>query len=72
VSLFARHRYSDGMTEGVNNKIKLIQRMAYGLRNEHNRRQRFSRQQSKAACFRGEPASAGSPPIREQEQEDDA
>jgi hypothetical protein len=25
------------LTEGFNNKIKLIQRMAYGLRNEHNR-----------------------------------
>jgi transposase len=36
-----RHRYSNGMTEGFNNKIKLIQRMAYGLRNEHNRRKRI-------------------------------
>jgi Transposase and inactivated derivatives len=36
-----RHRYSKGMTEGFNNKIKLIQRMAYGLRNEHNRRKRI-------------------------------
>ena len=36
-----RHRYTKGMTEGFNNKIKLIQRMAYGLRNEHNRRKRI-------------------------------
>jgi transposase len=36
-----RHRYSNGMTEGFNNKIKLIQRMAYGLRNEHNRQKRI-------------------------------
>jgi transposase len=36
-----RHRYSNGMTEGFNNKIKLIQRMAYGLRNEHHRRKRI-------------------------------
>jgi len=38
---YIRHRYSKGMTEGFNNKIKLIQRMAYGLRNEHNRRKRI-------------------------------
>jgi hypothetical protein len=25
-----RYRYTNGMTEGFNNKIKLIQRMAYG------------------------------------------
>ena len=36
-----RHRYSNGMTEGLNHKIKLIQRMAYGLRNEHNSRKRI-------------------------------
>ncbi len=36
-----RHRDTNGMTEGFNNKIKLIQRMAYGLRNEHNRRKRI-------------------------------
>jgi transposase len=36
-----RNRYSNGMTEGFNNKIKLIQRMAYGLRHEHNRRKRI-------------------------------
>lgn len=36
-----RHRYTNGMTEGFNNKITLIQRMAYGLRNEHNRRKRI-------------------------------
>jgi transposase len=38
---YIRNRYSNGRTEGVNNKIKLIQRMAYGLRNEHNRRKRI-------------------------------
>jgi transposase len=36
-----RHRYSNGMTEGFNNKIKLIQRRALGLRNEHNRKKRI-------------------------------
>ncbi len=38
---FIRNRYTNGMTEGFNNKINLIQRMAYGLRNEHNRRKRI-------------------------------
>jgi transposase len=38
---YIRHRYSNGMTEGFNNKIKRIQRMAYGLRNEHHRRKRI-------------------------------
>ena len=38
---YIRHRYTNGMTEGLNNKMKLIQRMAYGLRNEHNRRKRI-------------------------------
>src|SRR3989454_994417 len=38
---YIRHRYTNGMTEGFNNKIKLIQRMAYGLRNEHTRRKRI-------------------------------
>ena len=38
---YIRNRYSNGITEGFNNKIKLIQRMAYGLRNEHNRRKRI-------------------------------
>ena len=32
---FIRHRHTNGITEGFNNKIKLIQRMAYGLRHEH-------------------------------------
>ena len=36
-----RRRYNNGMTEGFNNKIKLIQRMAYGLRHEDNRRKRI-------------------------------
>jgi transposase len=36
-----RNRYSNGITEGLNNKIKLIQRMADGLRNAHNRRKRL-------------------------------
>jgi transposase len=38
---YIRNRYTNGMTEGFNNKIKLIQRMAYGLRNEHNRQKRI-------------------------------
>jgi transposase len=38
---YMRNRSTNGMTEGCNNKIKLIQRMAYGLRNEHNRRKRI-------------------------------
>lgn len=38
---YIRHRFTNGITEGFNNKIKLIQRMAYGLRNEHNRRKRI-------------------------------
>jgi transposase len=38
---YIRNRYTNGLTEGFNNKIKLIQRMAYGLRNEHNRRKRI-------------------------------
>ena len=41
ISRYLRHRYTNGMTEGFNNKIKLIQRRAYGLRNEHNRRRRI-------------------------------
>ena len=38
---YIRNRYTNGMTEGFNNKIKLIQRMASGLRKEHNRRKRI-------------------------------
>lgn len=38
---YIRHRYTNGPTEGFNNKIKLIQRMAYGFRNERNRRKRI-------------------------------
>jgi transposase len=38
---YIRHRYTYGMTEGFNNKIKLIQRRAFGLRNEHNRKKRI-------------------------------
>ena len=38
---YIRNRYSNGRTEGFNNKIKLIQRMAYGIRNEHNRQKRI-------------------------------
>jgi transposase len=38
---YIRNRYTNGPTEGFNNKIKLIQRMAYGLRNERNRRKRI-------------------------------
>ena len=33
-----RPRYTNGMTDGFNNKIKLIKRMAYGLRHKHHRR----------------------------------
>jgi transposase len=36
-----RHRYTNGMTEGFNNKIKLMQRRAFGLRNDHNRKRRI-------------------------------
>ena len=36
-----RNPYTNGPTEGFNNRIKLIQRMAYGLRNEHNRKKRI-------------------------------
>jgi transposase len=38
---YIRNRYTNGRTEGFNNKSKLIQRMAYGLRNAHNRRKRI-------------------------------
>ena len=38
---YIRHRYTNGMTEGFNNKMKLIQRRAFGLRNEHNRKKRI-------------------------------
>ena len=38
---YIRHRYTNGMTEGFNHKIKLIQRRAFGLRNEHNRKRRI-------------------------------
>jgi transposase len=38
---YIRNRDTNGRTEGFNNKIKLIQRMAYGLRNEHKRRKRI-------------------------------
>jgi transposase len=39
--IYPDHRYTNGMTEGFNNKIKLIQRRAFGLRNEHNRKRRI-------------------------------
>ncbi len=38
---YIRHRSTNGMTEGFNTKIKLIQRRAFGLRNEHNRKKRI-------------------------------
>jgi transposase len=41
IARYIRHRYTNGMTEGFNNKIKLIQRRACGLRNEHNRKRRI-------------------------------
>ena len=36
-----RHRYTNGMTEGFNNKMKLMQRRAFGLRHAHNRKKRI-------------------------------
>ena len=36
-----RHRDTNGMTEGFNHKMKLMQRRAFGLRNEHNRKKRI-------------------------------
>ena len=36
-----RHRYTNGMSEGFNNKIKLMQRRAFGLRHERNRQRRL-------------------------------
>lgn len=41
IARYIRHRYTNGMTQGFNNKIKLIQRRAFGLRNEHNRKKRI-------------------------------
>ena len=41
IARYMRQRYTNGMTEGFNNKIKLIQRRAFGLRNEHNRKKRI-------------------------------
>jgi transposase len=41
IARYIRHRYTNGMTEGFNNKIKLIQRRAFGLRHEHNRKRRI-------------------------------
>jgi transposase len=38
---YIRHRYTNGMSEGFNTKMKLIQRRAFGLRNEHNRKKRM-------------------------------
>ncbi|MFH1141322.1 MAG: transposase, partial [Chloroflexota bacterium] len=35
------HRYTNGVVEGKNNRIKVIKRMAYGYRNSHNFRQRI-------------------------------
>jgi transposase len=41
IARYIRHRYTNGVTEGCNNKMKLIQRRAFGLRNEHNRKKRI-------------------------------
>jgi transposase len=41
IARYIGHRYTNGMTEGFNNKIKLIQRRAFGLRNEYNRKKRI-------------------------------
>jgi transposase len=38
---YIRNRSTNGMIEGCNTKIKLIQRMASGLRHAHNRRKRI-------------------------------
>jgi len=35
------HRYTNGFVEGKNNRIKVIKRMAYGYRNNHNFRLRI-------------------------------
>ena len=35
------HRYTNGFVEGMNNRIKVIKRMAYGYRNNQNFRQRI-------------------------------
>jgi len=45
ITAFVGRRYTNGPTEGFNTKIKLIQRTAYGLRNERNRELRI-----RAAC----------------------
>jgi transposase len=45
ITAFVGRRYTNGPTEGFNTKIKLIQRTAYGLRNEQNRALRI-----RAAC----------------------
>jgi transposase len=41
ILLHIRNRSTNSMTEGFNNKIKLVQKMAYSLRNEHKRRKRI-------------------------------
>jgi transposase len=41
IARYIRQRYTNGMTEGFNNKMKLIPRRAFGLRNEHNRKKRI-------------------------------
>jgi transposase len=47
ITHFISTRVTNGLVEGFNTKIKLIQRMAYGLRNHHNRQLRI-----KAWCGR--------------------
>jgi len=41
ISLYFEHRVTNGYTEGVNNKIKVDKRMAYGYRNFENQRIRI-------------------------------
>ncbi|MBD2309815.1 ISL3 family transposase [Chroococcidiopsis sp. FACHB-1243] len=45
ISNYFRHRTTNGAIEGINNRIKLIKRQAYGFVNFHNFRERL------LACF---------------------
>ncbi|WP_279230902.1 transposase [Natranaerovirga pectinivora] len=36
-----KYRYTDGPTEGFNNKIKVLKRVSYGVRNFHRFRNRI-------------------------------
>ena len=41
ISLYFKHKITNGYTEGVNNKIKVDKRVAYGYRNFENQRLRI-------------------------------